>query len=476
MRRLLSELVGYLRRLGQSSLGGWSTFFFRPADPTPLGLIRLVVGLLLIWDLGVLGLDLQDFLGSDGWIGPEAARHFLAERSPWAWSIWFWVPDGMLSLAWLASLVVATLFALGIASRLTSVLAWVIAVSIVRRAPVALFGFDHLIATWTLYLAAFGASGQAVSIDRYVARLRDLRRRASRGGTLDAVGGAPRQSVAANLTLRLIQLHLALIYGSSGLSKLMGPEWWNGSAMEMIILTPEFRRFDLTWVLAYPGLINVLTHSGVFLEITYPALIWSRGVRPIVLAAVIGLHLGIDLVLGLTEFGLAMIAANLAFVSGPWLRSLVSGREQPSGTLVYAGISGRCRNLAAFVLAADPDRVVRAVDASSPTAPPLPDARRPIALALADGRVVPGIDGALLALRWTPLFGWIARLPGVRFLARRRFDDLATGSTSENDREDATRGRNPTPTNTGSPAPVKVVAAEPANPKSRTSRRISRTR
>ena len=32
-------------------------------------------------------------------------------------------------------------------------LAWVIVVSTVRRVPVALFGFDQIVSTWTLYLA-----------------------------------------------------------------------------------------------------------------------------------------------------------------------------------------------------------------------------------------------------------------------------------------------------------------------------------
>ena len=40
-----------------------------------------------------------------------------------------------------------------------------------------------------------------------------------------------------------------------------------------------------------------------------------------------------------------MIAANLAFVSGPWLRSLVAGRDvdQPAGRVLYDGACPRCR-------------------------------------------------------------------------------------------------------------------------------------
>jgi hypothetical protein len=322
MHRLLREVIYYPRDLGRSALRAWGEFFFKPADPTALGLVRLAVGGLLFWDLAVLGLDLREYMGSDGWIGPEAAQHYLRENSPWAWSFWFWVPDRWLYPAWAACLVALALFACGYRSRVTAVLAWLIAVSTVRRAPAALFGFDQMIATWTFYLAAFGASGQALSLDRY-----RLRRR----GTTPGPRPAPTPTVSANLGLRMIQLHLALVYGMAGLSKLMGPEWWEGTAMEMIILTPEYRRFDLTWLAAFPSFLNVLTHAGLFLEVSYPVLIWVRKLRPLILASVVMMHAGIDLILGLTEFGLAMIAANLAFVSGPWIRRAIAGDEPPSG-------------------------------------------------------------------------------------------------------------------------------------------------
>jgi hypothetical protein len=322
VRRLLREAIDYPADLCRSTARAWAEFFFRPADPITLGMIRLALGMLLFWDIAVLGPDLRDYLGSDGWIGPEAAQHYLREHSPWAWSFWFWVPDRWLYPAWAACLVVLALFVCGFRSRLTAVAAWVIAVSTVRRAPAALFGFDQMIATWTFYLAAFGASGQALSFDRYRQRRRDATARPDPG---------PAPTVSANLSLRMIQVHLALVYGMSGLSKLMGPEWWDGTAMEMIILTPEYRRFDLTGLAAFPLLLSTMTHAGLFLEISYPVLIWVRKLRPLIMASVVMMHLGIDLVLGLTEFGLTMIAANLAFVSGPWVRRL-SPSTRPHGT------------------------------------------------------------------------------------------------------------------------------------------------
>jgi len=289
---------------------GWVDFFFTPADPTALGLIRIAVGLLLLWNLGMLGMDLGANLGSSGWAGTEAARAFL-ETTPGAWSFWFYVPDAALPATWGACMIVVALFTAGLSGRVSAVLTWAIVVSTARRSPVLVFGFDQIVATWALYLAAFGASGQALSLDRLLARRR---------GTLAA--GPPPPTVSANLSLRLIQLHLCLIYGAAGLAKLRGDAWWDGTAMEFLIVTPEFRRFDLAWLAAYPLLLNLATHGALALEVGYPVLIWFKPLRPLLMASVVLMHVGIDLTLGLTEFGLAMLAGNLAFVSGPWLGRL----------------------------------------------------------------------------------------------------------------------------------------------------------
>jgi hypothetical protein len=431
MHRLLKEAADYLRDLGRSAARAWCGLFFTPADPTPLGVIRVAVGALLFWSVAVLGVDLHDYLGSDGWIGPEAARGYLAVNSPRAWSFWLWVPDRWLTAAWAACLVVLALFTLGLGSRATAVLAWTISVSIVRRAPAAQFGFDQMVCTILFYLAAFGASGQAVSLDRFFSRLRLIRRDRipvgpRRSPLIDAPAGAPSPSVSANLSLRMLQLHMVLIYGSAGLSKLMGPEWWNGTAMEMIVLTPEFRRFDFIWLFRYPAVLALSTHFGLLLELAYPVLIWVHKLRPLVIASVVGLHLGIDLILGLTEFELAMIVANLAFASGPWLRRLATGMNPSPALLLFAPRSLRAEAVAVLAMAADPDRLVRAADLET-GADLVPADRRgagsrdELLLLLPDGRTASGFDAVSILARRLPLFwpvGVLGGLPGLRAMLR----------------------------------------------------------
>lgn len=301
----------------KAAASAWDRFFFSPADPTALGAIRIASGLLLLWSVGCLGLDLRGFLGSYGWADPSALRALRSGSGNLEWSLWNLVPDSLLWPAWSVAMIVLALFALGVGSRVTAPLAWAVAVSTARRNPFILFGFDQIVALWVFYLGVTGASGQALSIDRLIGRRR-------------GASGPPRPTVSANLGLRLIQVHLCVIYGAAGLAKLRGISWWDGSAILKLLGNGEFRPFDLMWVLSGPKslyLLNLATHLALWTEILYPVLIWKKSLRPWVLGAAVAMHAGIAITLGLTEFSLSMLAGNLAFVSGARLRSLLRRRH-----------------------------------------------------------------------------------------------------------------------------------------------------
>lgn len=446
MRRFLIDSAAYLRALVSGFARGWSRFFFLPADPTPLGLIRAAVGLLGFWSLFVIGLDLHAYLGSQGWTDATTAYNAMP---PYGWSIWFFVPDPLLRAAWLAGLGVFALMTVGLFSRTSSVLAWIIIVSTVRRIPIALFGFDQILSTLALYVAVSGASGQAASLDRFLRRWREARRNAAtvrpKGARLvsPTSPGKPEPTVAANLGLRLIQLHLAFIYGMAGLAKLQGPSWWTGMALWGTMTSGEFVRFDFTWLAAWPVILNALTHGSLALEIAYPVLVWFRSTRPLMIVGAVLLHLGIAVVSpGLTEFGLAMIAANLAFVSGIWLRSLATGREdeQPAVRVLFDGACPKCRASMAVATAADPDRVVEPIDLTAVDVKTIhpglthENCMRAMHVVSRSGRVSAGYDAVMRLAAHLPLFRPLAivgMLPGVVQVGRIVYDRIASSRSRD---------------------------------------------
>ncbi len=438
MRRFLKGLASYPAGLARSVAEGWDRFVFTPSDPTSLGLVRVAVGALLTWSVFCYGLDLQAWLGRSGWMNPEVVEAFRRERTPYAWSFWLYVPDAFLRPAWVACLAVCVAYTLGLFSRTTAVLAWAIAASTARRAPISIYGFDDILSTWLFYLAVTGASGQAASLDRFLARWKANRAEVARrrkDGRWTAPGGAPLPTVSANIALRLIQCHLALVYGMSGLSKFKDVGWWDGTAIWGTLASGEFRLYDLTWLAAYPLLLNALTHVALFLETTYPVLIWPRPARPLVLAGVAGMHLAIGLTLGLFEFSLAMLAANLAFVSGPWLRSLVGGLDQPAGKVLYDGACPRCRASMALLTAGDPDRVIDPVDLTAVDVATIhPGLTREACmksmhLVHRGGKVESGYEAVMTLLSWIPPtkpLALVRFVPGVGWVGRRVYDRIAS--------------------------------------------------
>jgi predicted DCC family thiol-disulfide oxidoreductase YuxK len=440
----VTELWSYLREAASTVRRGWDAFFFNAADPTALGLIRVVIGLLAFWNMLVYGLDLHDFFGSQGWADPSAIRQVQDQQHPLAWSFWFLVPDGWLRPVWLLCLAVLGLFTLGLFSRVTGVLAWMIIVSTVRRVPISLFGFDQILSTMAFYLAVTFASGQACSIDRFLRRWSSARAAARQAHISGSSGvrrvvpddsGVPRRTIEANLALRLIQLHLVFIYAMAGLAKVHGPSWWNGTALWGTMTAGEFVTGDFTWISRWPLLVNGLTHGSLALELLYPILVWTPLLRPFLLAGAVTLHAGIALTApGLTEFGLAMIGANLSFVSGSWLRSLVTGRDQPALQVLYDGACPRCRASMALLTAADPDRALQPIDLTrvdvSSLNPSLTKeaCMRSMHVIARDGRIKFGFDAVRAIGGWLPLF-WpatlFAWLPGIAWVGRLGYNYLA---------------------------------------------------
>jgi predicted DCC family thiol-disulfide oxidoreductase YuxK len=271
-------------------------------------------------------------------------------------------------------------------------------------------------------------------------------------------------------------LHLAFIYGMAGLAKLQGQSWWSGFAGWGVVAAGEFRRLDLTWLAAFPLLLNLMTHVGLFLELSYPVLIWVRVLRPLVIVSAALLHVGIDLTLGLTEFGLAMLAGNLAFVSGPWLRTLVAGtgHDQPAGRLLYDGGCPKCRASMALVSALDPDRVVQPIDLTAVDVASISPgltragALKAMHLVRSDGRVFVGFDAVRILARWLPLCWPLAALsavPGVAWLGRRVYNKVAASRSRDILCTDDHCGLHPSAAPESSRAPIST-----SSPSGRTSR------
>ena len=331
MRRLIGVVVRYPLDFARGLAEGWEAFWYTPADSTLLGLLRMLTGLMLLYTHAVWGLALDAFFGPTSWLGPDLVR--ALQRQEFAYSFWWLVPPGWERAAWGASMVVLGLFTVGLWTRLTSVLALLLAISFAHRVPAALFGLDQINVMLTLYLA-IGPSGAALSVDRWRAR--------QRGGA----EGPPAPSVGANLALRLMQVHMCVIYFFAGLSKLQGPAWWTGEAMWRAFANLEYQSADMTWLAWYPTLSNLLTLVAIVWELSFCVLVWKPLWKPLVLAGAVVLHVGIGACLGMWTFGLVMLIGCASFLPSEAVRraieDLFAGRAgaEPARAGVVVGVPG----------------------------------------------------------------------------------------------------------------------------------------
>lgn len=333
MSKLLSGLARHFGEL----FAAWNRFWFEPMDPIVLSAIRVCAGLMLLYTHQVWTLDLDAFFGPQGWIpasSASAAQTELAKETyfPTAfWShLWWCDSPGALWATHLAALGVFFCLAIGFCTRTMSVLAYLLAVSYVHRVLPAFFGLDKINCMLAMYLM-LGPSGAYFSVDRWLAR-----RKA--GGML----ALPRPSISANIAVRLIQLHMCIIYLFSGLDKLQGLTWWDGTAIWQSVANYEYQSLDMTWLAGWPKLVSIITHVTVFWEVFYCVLVWNRLARPTVLALAVLVHGGIAISMGMMTFGLAMLIGNMAFLSPSFVHSLAamlpeSDAPQPEAYSASAG-------------------------------------------------------------------------------------------------------------------------------------------
>src|SRR5215207_1792626 len=61
-------------------LRGWERFWFTPADPTVLGSIRILAGLITLYTIAVFSFGLQDLYGENGWYDLQLRMGIVRDR------------------------------------------------------------------------------------------------------------------------------------------------------------------------------------------------------------------------------------------------------------------------------------------------------------------------------------------------------------------------------------------------------------
>ncbi len=191
-------------------------------------------------------------------------------------------------------LVLCALLAVGLFTRISSLLLLLLHGSIFTALPQLSYGFDYF-CTITLFYCLLFPTNRYASIDRRLFHL------------------SP--SKWAGPCLRVLQLHLCLVYFFGGFDKALGHTWRNGEAIWKALHLPYFNQglfIDVDALAPYTWLFMLMGWAVLLIELLYPLFIWLHNTRKAYLLIIVLLHLGIAVVLNLYLFSAIMIMLNLA--------------------------------------------------------------------------------------------------------------------------------------------------------------------
>jgi hypothetical protein len=276
-----------------------SAFFFEAASARPLAALRVGLAAVLLGQAWLLRTEVLDLFAHDGIVQGELGRYLGGSGAPHAgWLVDRLSPLGVSEascLYALCGLYVASLVGLGLGlfTRIAAVLAWFLHWTLISTGGATSYGADSYAHIFLFYLVWIPA-GDAWSLDV-------LRGRASAAPT-----------AMARLGLRVVELHLCVSYLASGIQKAAGIQWWNGELLWRALSLPVYRQYDLSWLASYPWLCRIAGWGALSTELGYCVFIWPERTRRLWIAAVVAMHLGIAVFLGLGVFGCIMCVLTLS--------------------------------------------------------------------------------------------------------------------------------------------------------------------
>ncbi|MGW5303886.1 HTTM domain-containing protein [Streptomyces griseoluteus] len=262
--------------------------------------------------LGFVGLMfyISQYADRDYLFGPDAIlpwRNFVAQlHNEGSFSLYAWSSSGAwFQLVFHLGLITALMVTLGIGGRAGLACHWVFLWSLYERQPVLLDGGDNLAYLVIPMLLATRCYDRFSFPSGLAARLG--RRLSSRVRAL--------ATPLHNLGVVAIASQMCLVYVVSGLYKVQGRLWQDGTALFYVLRVPEFSLPGVSH-LVYDNdfLVVAGTYTTVFFLVYFPLGALVPALRPWAAAMSVSFHLAIALFMGLTGFAFTMIACDLVFL------------------------------------------------------------------------------------------------------------------------------------------------------------------
>lgn len=334
----------------------WNSFWFAPESPVSVAVFRILFGLLVLQFGWFMSGELQWMLGPKAVVSQAANDVFNATPRI---NLFTWIPqsDAAVNLVWLGFIIAAACLTLGLFTRVSAVLVYLVLISCDARNSFIFTGADNMLRVLS-FLLMFSQCGAMLSLDRLLAVWLTRKPRL----------GPPAPS--SPWALRLIQVQIALCYWAAFSSKINGWTWVDGSAVFYVTHIIEENKYGIPFVYDHLWTCQLLSWFTLVIEFALAVLIWIKELRlPLILLG-IPFHLALDYTLIIPQFQFVMIASLISFVEPStyhklmaMLRALSRRGSRAPLLVVYDGKSDLACRFAESIARLDLFQSVELVDA-----------------------------------------------------------------------------------------------------------------
>ena len=263
----------WIKKNTRNLIKDWDSFWFKPMSTLPVSCFRFCFCSILLAMYLIRFFDIRIFFYESGLLSSTSAKAFHQMYTNKSFHF-ILSSDTLLYLCYILFIIILFLMVLGVANRFIAVLAFVLHLVFLQRNPSITFGAD-IIATFWLFYLIFSNSNKEIKWVHYLLKKQKglMSERLEKGDWLNTIA------------IRLIQIQLCVIYMFSGMEKLKGKSWWDGTAIWEALSFYDFTFFNFSFLLSAPMLSAVLVIFTVLFEIYFPVLVWVPRLRKPVLLA-----------------------------------------------------------------------------------------------------------------------------------------------------------------------------------------------
>lgn len=277
------------------------TFFFSAMDSFPLAFFRISVGVFGLTQFLLLSANWLQLYGVNGYVEWFISYElFSIKELPSIIGLAdtllpFGFQDNSIVMFVTGIYVLSLLgMTLGWRTRLMTFMAWLTHFMLCNTSMAFGYGVETFMHVSLFYLL-FSPCSEYLSLDAQAGR-----------------AGQQKINSQARFMIRVIQLHLCIVYFNAGIAKMLGVDWWQGEAVWYVFGNTNYSQFNLQFLANLPFIPKTLSWWTLLIESAFPIFIFVKLSRKFWIINIILLHIGIGLIMGLYMFGLIMIIINIA--------------------------------------------------------------------------------------------------------------------------------------------------------------------